>query len=99
MTSDCEGMPNGLLEAMAIGLPCISTDCRTGPKDMIDNGENGYLVEVDNEQAVTDAIINVSNLTKEQAKVIGANARSKILDLCCQEKSIKLLAEVIDKIV
>jgi glycosyltransferase involved in cell wall biosynthesis len=38
MTSDYEGMPNALLEAMATGLVCISTDCRTGPKDMIDNG-------------------------------------------------------------
>ncbi len=99
MTSDYEGMPNALLEAMALGLPCISTDCRTGPKDMIDNGENGYLVSVGNEQAITDAIIGVSNLTKEQAKTMGANARSKILDLCSQEKSIKVLTEVINKVV
>ncbi len=98
MTSDFEGMPNALLEAMALGLPCISTNCRTGPKDMIDNGENGYLVEVGSEQSVADAIIKISNLTKEQAQNMGLSARNKILDLCSQEKSINKLIEVVESV-
>lgn len=45
MTSDYEGMPNALMESMAIGLPCISTDCPSGgPKMLIHNDENGILV-------------------------------------------------------
>ena len=43
MTSDYEGMPNALIEAMCLGLPCISTKV-SGAVDLIRNGENGLLV-------------------------------------------------------
>lgn len=41
-----EGFPNALAEAMIAGLPCVSFDCDTGPKDLIVNGVNGYLTAV-----------------------------------------------------
>ncbi|TLF44550.1 glycosyltransferase family 4 protein [Maribacter aurantiacus] len=45
-TSEHEGFPNALLEALYFGLPCISTNCPHGPADMITDGENGFLVPV-----------------------------------------------------
>ncbi len=47
LTSDYEGMPNALMEAMALGVPCISTDCRPGgAKTLITDGENGFIVPI-----------------------------------------------------
>lgn len=53
LTSFSEGMPNTLLEAMCLGLPCISTDCPCGgPRDLIEDGMNGFLVPVGDEGAL-----------------------------------------------
>lgn len=57
MSSDFEGMPNALLEAMAVGLPCISTDCPCGgPRMLIENGENGLLVPIGDSAKLTEAM-------------------------------------------
>lgn len=46
MCSRHEGMPGALVQAMALGLPCISSNCSTGPKELIVEGQNGYLFTV-----------------------------------------------------
>lgn len=43
-TSESEGFPNALGEAMASGCACVSYDCTAGPSDLIDDGKNGFLV-------------------------------------------------------
>lgn len=97
MTSDYEGMPNSLLEAMVAGLPCISTDCRTGPKDMIDDGENGFLVKTGDSGSIASAICRVADMEKSEAIKIGSAAREKILDICSEEQSLAQLIRVIEK--
>lgn len=63
LSSDFEGMPNALAEAMAMGLPCISTDCDSGgPRALIKNGINGILIPVgDKEKLVEKMILLASN--------------------------------------
>ena len=48
LPSDYEGMPNALMEAMAVGIPCISTDCPCGGPLMLFRNDTEYLVTVGN---------------------------------------------------
>ena len=51
LTSNYEGMPNALIEAMCIGLPCISTNV-SGAADLIVSGESGEIIEVGDTEAL-----------------------------------------------
>lgn len=58
LTSDFEGLPNALLEAMSIGMPCISTKCSPGGAEyLIQHGENGLLCECRDPKDIADKII------------------------------------------
>lgn len=98
MSSDFEGMPNALAEAMAIGLPCISTDCKTGPRDLVDDGENGYLVPCGDAEALADRIVHIFSMPAEEQKKLGQNARTKISDFCSEENSLKRLIDLIESL-
>lgn len=56
LSSNYEGCPNALMEAMAAGLPCISTDCPTGPSAIIENNKNGLLVPVGDAEEMSRAM-------------------------------------------
>ena len=57
LSSDYEGMPNALMEAMAAGVPCISTDCPCGgPRTLIRNEMDGILVPTGNCEMMAEAI-------------------------------------------
>lgn len=68
LSSDYEGMPNALMEAMALGIPCISTDCPCGgPRFLIKNGYNGYLIPTNDIYSLCKTMENV--LCKEQIEI------------------------------
>lgn len=55
LSSDYEGMPNALMEAMALGLPCVATDCRPGgARTLVEDGVNGFVVPRMNVDALAD---------------------------------------------
>ncbi len=57
MSSNYEGMPNALLEATCLGIPCVSTDCPCGgPDEILDHGKNGILVPIKNPEELSKGI-------------------------------------------
>ncbi len=73
LSSDYEGMPNVLIEAMAMGMPVISTDCPSGgPKSLIINEENGILVPVGDSKSLVNAMEKLTN--ESYRELLGNNA-------------------------
>ena len=59
LPSNTEGMPNALIEAMSMGLLCISTDCPIfGPRMLVRNGDNGYLTPIKNHKLLLKQMLS-----------------------------------------
>ena len=78
LSSDYEGLSNALLEAMMMGLPCISTDC-AGADEYINSGINGILIKVGDESGMLNAlkvILNSPDTATSMGKQALITARS-----------------------
>ncbi len=61
MTSRYEGLPMALLEAQAFGLPIVSYTCKCGPRDVITDGQDGFLVEEENSSLFAERLLTLMN--------------------------------------
>lgn len=73
MTSKYEGLPMALLEAQACGLPLVSYACKCGPRDIIKEDLNGYLIDPGDKAAMAAKLIDLMRNRDLRAR-LGANA-------------------------
>ncbi len=92
LSSAREGFPNALLEAMSTGLACIATDCG-GPRDVIQNGYNGWLVPPRDANALGAAIVQWAESPQRRA-AFGLEARRTIEREFTVEQMVRKYEEV-----
>lgn len=76
LTSEAEGFPNALAEAMSVGLPCISVDCPTGPKDLL-SPDVGIVIDRAQPAEMSKAIVALINEEQQQIE-LGNRGLNKI---------------------
>ncbi len=92
-TSKFEGFPNALMEAMHFGLACISTDCPSGPSELIKNEANGFLIPL-NETQLFESQLHRLVLDESLRKKISLAAREEV-----QKYYIKEIADKWNKMI
>lgn len=88
LTSKYEGFPNVLLEAMTVGLPCVSFDCPSGPRELSMDGQVALLVPPNDEQALELALERLM-LDADLRQTLGSQARASVLERFSLEKILQ----------
>ncbi len=87
MSSNYEGFPMVMIEAMACGLPVVTFDYKCGPRDIVRHGENGLLVADGDIKGLADAMMEVMG-NNDYRKVLSENAR-KVVSTYSEESVMK----------
>lgn len=94
---DMEGIPVALMEAMAVGLPVVST-FHSGIPELIENNVSGWLVEEDDPEALADTLLKLSQGEVDVAPVVAA-ARHKVETEFNQHIAYGELAQILERLV
>jgi len=97
LSSNSEGFPNALIEAMGYGCAAVAFDCLTGPSDIIDNKKNGILIEVGNVNELAESIQYLIDQPKKREE-FGENAKKIINELNIKKISTKWF-EIINEVI
>ena len=89
LSSVYEGSPNVLIQAMACGTPVVSTDCPSGPREILQDGTLGTLVPVGDHSAMAEAILNAIDDPTESTRLMSR------ADEYSAESSIRRYVDVI----
>lgn len=81
LSSLIEGMPNVLIEAMMCGCTPVSTNCETGPAEIIKNNDNGYLSEVNDYKLLAENILKAvrNRISKDKLDEVVNKFESKTI--------------------
>lgn len=88
LSSRYEGFGLVLIEAMAFGLPIVSTDCETGPRELLDPGQDALVVATDDADALAKALLAVIR-QPELAARLGASGRQKASDFALERIALQ----------
>lgn len=83
LSSQYEGMPNALIEAIGCGIPVVSYDCPIGPAEIIEDGVNGFLVKQD----------NVEELAEKTCIALKQSWDRDIIKATCKKFDVTAIAE------
>ncbi|AEJ01351.1 glycosyl transferase group 1 [Nitrosomonas sp. Is79A3] len=80
LSSAWEGLPGVLIEAIACGCPVVSTDCPSGPREILEDGAIGPLVPVHDDSALASAILRVLAVSPDRTKLLNRSQCFRIED-------------------
>ncbi len=83
LSSAWEGSPNVLIQALALGVPSVATDCRSGPRRILDDGRYGPLVPVEDPDALADAMEKTLT-APPRPSFLREGAERYRSDVCCR---------------
>lgn len=92
MTSDWEGMPNGLVEAMGLGVAAVATDCEFGPGEIIEHEVSGLLAAPGNVEQIASMSLDLLQ-NGEKRRKIAQKGRNRVRALFDRKRIIRQWTE------